>query len=175
MEIKAKTKKEVLEEISGRLRGNTAELFNILRLYAGIAYDEGLKAGRESGFNDVKVITAVTELTKSEVEKEKKESYQKGLNDAWEVVRKIACYDSPLHDNDLTQIFGLDNYSIIFSDFSVNDAMEAIALYEKENSPTNSDKFKEVFGFYKEACVPKGWWDEPYNGGIKNETEDSEA
>lgn len=56
------------------------------------------------------------------------EAYQRGLNDAWDVAKKISIMDSPTRD----EIFGLVITSNIIDENSAPEAIEKIRKYEQE-------------------------------------------
>jgi len=56
------------------------------------------------------------------------EAYQRGLNDAWDVAKKISIMDSPIRD----EIFGLVVTSNIIDENSASEAIEKIQQYGRE-------------------------------------------
>ena len=56
------------------------------------------------------------------------EAYQRGLNDAWDVAKKISIMDLPIRD----EIFGLVVTSNIIDENSVPEVIEKIRKYEQE-------------------------------------------
>ena len=56
------------------------------------------------------------------------EAYQRGLNDAWDVAKKISTMDSPTRD----EIFGLVITSNIIDENSAPEAIEKIQKYEQK-------------------------------------------
>lgn len=62
------------------------------------------------------------------------EAYQRGLNDAWEAARKIAC-DRPhggFHIDTKQHIFGSSDYAYILANYNASEAIEEIRQYEQE-------------------------------------------
>jgi hypothetical protein len=67
------------------------------------------------------------------------DGYQRGLNDAWDVAKKISIMDSPTRD----EIFGLVITSNIIDENSAPEAIEKIRKYEQEQDERiDSDKNK---------------------------------
>ena len=86
------------------------------------AYDEGYHGGMQFCIGDTKL----------------KEEYQRGLNDAWECARKIACdrahggfcIDTKQH------IFGASDYAYILANYNAFEAAKRIRQYEQECEET---------------------------------------
>lgn len=92
------------------------------------AYDRGYKQGFKDGKTDV--VTT---------------SYEKGLNDAWEVAKKIALASST--DEEMNKIFGDDFYymslSAFFEKYSIDEVMLKIKEYEeKQEKQAKEEGFK---------------------------------
>ena len=61
------------------------------------------------------------------------EEYERGLNDAWELARKIGGGDVATYDaEDLLAIFGFESVYDIFDKFEYQEAMDMVAHHEKK-------------------------------------------
>ena len=89
-------------------------------------YDEGYEIGKQDGYKDGQETLVNAYEMKDILEDAKKAEYIRGLNDAWEMVRKIIepVYDGGYSFDVLHQIFG---ESAIRSILKHNTAPEAIA------------------------------------------------
>lgn len=74
----------------------------------------------------------------SETDGKEKEAYTKGLNDAWELAKKL---ESDISVGDLADIFGKEVYdpyegtlSDIIESYTATEALEKVNAYEKEKS-----------------------------------------
>lgn len=65
---------------------------------------------------------------------EKKESYQRGLNDAWEAARKICLEedDGGIPASAINDIFNVRNYRYAVKDYSASECIEKIRAYEQK-------------------------------------------
>lgn len=98
----------------------------------------------------------------AEGEKQAKENYQKGLSDAWECAKKIACMESDggMPCQVLADIFDCDGR--IIATHSASEAIAKIKAYEEEQNKIRlgdevilkSDCTKAVIV----ATGIKGWW-----------------
>lgn len=82
------------------------------------AYAEGYKEGMQLSIDDAKL----------------KKEYQRGINDAWEAARKIAC-DRPhggFRIDTKQHIFGASDYAYILANYNASEAIEGIKAYEQE-------------------------------------------
>ena len=73
--------------------------------------------------------------------------YQKGLSDAWDAARKIAC-DRPhggFRIDTKQHIFGASDYAYILANYNASEAIEKIRQYEQEEQIQVGD---EVIGIY---------------------------
>lgn len=64
-----------------------------------------------------------------------KTTYEEGLNDAWEMARKIRLYpsDGGISIEDLGKIFGNQTHYDILRDYSAQEAIEKIKAWEDKN------------------------------------------
>ena len=87
-------------------------------------------------------------LQKYQPEKESAEdAYQRGINEAWDAARKIACtreYDG-IHIDELEKIFGCCNLDRIFS-LSAQEAMAKLKAHEQRNKYKAGDIVKDKDG-----------------------------
>jgi hypothetical protein len=95
------------------------------------AYDRGYK----QGFKDGKTETVTS-------------SFEKGLNDAWEIARKIAKARSMDKEmNEIYEIFGDDFYymslSAFFENYSIQEVMSKIKEYEENQKCKNCGHYPE--------------------------------
>lgn len=92
------------------------------------AYDRGYK----QGYKDGKAETGTS-------------SYEKGLNDAWEIARKIAKANST--DEEMNKIFGDDFYymslSAFFEKYSIQEVMEKLKEYEEKQKQVKEEQAEE--------------------------------
>ena len=72
--------------------------------------------------------------TDNDMEEAKKEAYEAGLKDAWEVARKICCSSScgGMNLREIDEIFDCSNFDDIFNLHSPKKAVEKIKEYEEE-------------------------------------------
>lgn len=115
-------------EIDKKVRGSASDPDNLYRIkgFNSLVFDD---------FGLDKLNKAPVRLyTDREVETKKKESYNVGLKDAWEVVRKIVLSpdDGGIGYEDLKAIFGIGGSYQILRNFPVSEAIEKIKEYEEE-------------------------------------------
>ena len=89
------------------------------------AYHKGLEEGKKATWG------LVADASSAE--------YQRGLNDAWEVARKIVC-DEKLDWNTLLHLFNRGNFTGIFGDFSAAEAIEKLKAYEEKQKADDEIK-----------------------------------
>ena len=115
-------------EVLNELEPKTVELHRAI-------FDEGYKQGYKDGQADV-VTTA----------------YEKGLNDAWECARKIACDKSQNGYSlyTLREIFGTASLCGIFWNFSAFEAIAKIKEYEEKQKADDEmkagDEIESIYG-----------------------------
>lgn len=125
------------------------------------AYDKGYKQGFNEG--------QAHQLASDDVFREscEKSAYEKGLNDAWECARKIACDKSQNGYSlyTLREIFGTASLSDIFLNFSTFEAITCIKEYEEKQKQAD-DEIK-VGDEVVDECAIKHIvvTDEPNSGG----------
>ena len=156
--------KEFIEKLIGRLE----ELKEIEKNRADSCDEDGCGDG-EQIFDDGrsqgrfeqthKIIQIVKELaeeyinTSSDTSEDYRSTleryYEKGLNDAWELARKIFTFN----DNKIKEIFGVAGKRSAFDDLSPQVALAKLEAYEKEQ---NEIKVGDVIICYdKEGVVTK--------------------
>lgn len=91
------------------------------------AYDKGYKQGVNDGSLDVKMRVEGV--------------YEKGLNDAWECAKKIACDKSQNGYSlyTLREIFGTASLCGIFWNFSASEAVSKIKEYEEKQKQADNE------------------------------------
>ena len=105
-------------------------------------------------------------------EEKKEKTYEQGLEEAWEIARKVSntsYIKNSLDSDDLDEIFGFCNPLTIIKNFSVQDVKEKIAAYEAEQAkPQLGDvvKIRDVANFMAYR---------PYEGIYLHEDEDGYA
>ena len=84
------------------------------------AYQKGYETGYEDGYN--------------EPGKNQQEAYQRGLNDAWEAVRRIefSVGNGGLLTDTIAEIFGTPIPNRVLRDFTASEAIEKIRQYEQD-------------------------------------------
>ena len=93
------------------------------------AFNKGYKQGYEAGVASQGFTDGYTE---EEAGKREKDAYQKGMDEAWEVTRKI--YSD---DFDLEKVFDEIMYARVFKKFTASEALAKIKEYEQ-----NQDEIK---------------------------------
>lgn len=81
----------------------------------------------------------------------KQEQYNRGLQDAWELMRKITTCNyrkGGLDSNELLVIFGTANLFHIIKNFTPQEALAKIEAYEKEQEQIKVGDVVEVMGNY---------------------------
>ena len=115
---------EIRDEIDNikQLKIDVGDINNHLNALEGLcrdrsqnAVDEAYKKGYDKGYKD-KINNA-------------DENYQRGLDDAWEAVRKIIC-DEKLNCEILSQIFNTALFSNIFKYYSASEVIKKLNDYE---------------------------------------------
>ena len=62
--------------------------------------------------------------------------YEKGLNDAWELARKVSLdnYEGAYSVKELKNIFGFNSLQDVFRHYSIQEALAKLEAYEKEQN-----------------------------------------
>jgi hypothetical protein len=83
------------------------------------------------------------------IENEIKEAYNKGLNDAWELARKVALdnYEGAYSVKGLKNIFGFSSLQGVFRYCSIQEALAKLEAYEKEQAEIKVGDVVEVNGY----------------------------
>ena len=127
------------------------------------AYDRGYKQGEKDGYEygyrdgqDIEQSNAAT--TKEEVAKME---YERGLNAAWECVRKLILSESygGLELYEIEKIFGDGNYPRIIRTFSASECMAKIKEYEENKKADEIRVGDEVDHDGLKCVVVKVWQD----------------
>ena len=103
------------------------------------AYDRGYKQGYKDGEDVEQKNAAVTKVEVANME------YERGLNDAWKIARKIAKASST--DKEMNKIFGDDFYymsvSAFFEKYSIQEVMTKFKEYEEKQKQVKEEQAKE--------------------------------
>ena len=84
------------------------------------------------------------------IENEINEAYDKGLNDAWELIKKLTVndYRKDGYDSDeLQRIFGTENLFCILKKYTPQEALSKLEAYEKEQAEIKVGDVVEVNGY----------------------------
>ena len=121
------------ENIENQIIGFAVDIYNI-------GYVEGVKDG--------------TIKSESYISGKEQEAYDKGLREAWE------CAGSIVSSNELTldqlrEIFGTNNYTRIFKEFTGFDAIRKLKEYEevKQWNPNGIEVGDEVYQLDDDLCI----------------------
>lgn len=86
-------------------------------------------------------------------------SYEKGLNDAWELAKKIILPARPHCSNftgsDLRNIFGVDGYDNVMSRFSASEALAKFQEYEEKQKENAELKIGDEIEIRAESSIPR--------------------
>jgi hypothetical protein len=76
------------------------------------------------------------------------ESYNKGLNDAWELAKKIeiSSYDGGYTGKELMEMFGTISFNKIFADLTPQEALTKVKQYEERNEIKKGDVVNDSVG-----------------------------
>ena len=91
-------------------------------------YKQGYVYGKQDGYEDGKADTPFTDTEEAE-----KKAYDRGLNDAWELVKRIESTpeDGGLTNKQILEVFGQYWSSFeLYGAFSVEEAMNLMKAYE---------------------------------------------
>ena len=72
----------------------------------------------------------------------KEESYNKGLNDAWEFIRKTDMAKRPSEAMELLDFFGVKKYRDIFRNYTPQEALAKLKAYEAQSKIEVGDVIK---------------------------------
>ena len=102
---------------------------------------------------------SITDFVKDKVLHTPDEAYNKGLNDAWELARKII---SPISQDgytldELKNILGknVNSYTSMFNDFTPQEALAKVKAYEEERNEIKVGDVVKIKGGCVEAIVTK--------------------
>lgn len=109
---------------------------SITKVYKGTKNMKTKEEAADSMKNILKMGLDVDDVVIEEVqdfEMECTDLYTKGLNDAWELARKLALntYDGGIDSDEVRSIFGVSPYDV-FAKYEPQEAIERLAAYEKE-------------------------------------------
>ena len=82
----------------------------------------------------VKVGETLTHARNVVAKKGSEEAYNKGLEDAWEFVRKTITAVNPQEAYKLLDFFGVANYRDIYKEYTPQEALAKLEAYEKEHA-----------------------------------------
>ena len=114
--------------------------------YTDLDMEQVRKEAYDKGYQDATVKISSDEQAIAE------KAYQRGLNDAWEAARKIAC-DRPhggFRIDTKQHIFGASDYAYILANYNASEAIDGIKAYEQEQQIAIGD---EVVFYNGEKCV----------------------
>ena len=97
---------------------------DLSQIYEGVANDLDIMRANNSDYT--KGVQEGLNSIGCKVEK----AYNKGLNDAWELARKIFTFN----DNKIKEIFGVAGKRSAFDDLSPQEALAKLEAYEKEQN-----------------------------------------
>ena len=136
-------KKQVAECINAAFSKGYETCFEQKKEIEDRAYQRGLEDGRRQGeaIDGDKRYWDGYHAAQEDVKK----IYQKGLDDAWEVARKLTHprYDG-YRDDDKKKIFGFIESDLVLMKMSASEAIEKIRAYEeKQKQEEAKERFKE--------------------------------
>ena len=91
------------------------------------SYNKGYEHGYEDGKEEAK---------NCDCQKNMESEYQRGLNDAWDIVRRM---EIALFDNAFQPIFGETDFYTVVTKKTVSEAMEKIREYEEKKKAVVQD------------------------------------
>ena len=100
----------------------------------------------------IKTVIPLTPYAEPDLAQVMKETYQRGLNDAWDAARKItgSVMDGCFNYNELNVLFGSKYPESIINKYSAYECIEKIRQYEQEQQIQVGD---EVVFYNGEKCV----------------------
>lgn len=103
---------------------------DLSQIYEGVANDLDIMRANNSDYT--KGVQEGLNGIGCEVEK----AYNKGLNDAWELARKVSLdnYEGAYSVKGLKNIFGFNSLQGVFRHYSIQEALAKLEAYEKEQA-----------------------------------------
>lgn len=100
-------------------------------------YTQGSNDGYERGIKD-------GNINDGTFAEKVKEAYENGLNDAWEMARKIMLHSIGLHVNEVERIYGMCEYEVLHS-LSASEAIEKLKAWKDETFKIGDEVKSDAF------------------------------
>lgn len=131
---------EIEQEYSANMRKGSNDIVEPVKLYKAKGFNS--LVFDEQGLNKLKRMPELEQIDAviAEIDIIQKTSYENGLDDAWEIAKKIECMDG-YNGDELIEMFGTDDIEVIFAKYKASEVLEKIKAYAEQKA-NNLDEIK---------------------------------
>lgn len=127
---------EIEQEYSANMRKGSSDIVEPVKLYKAKGFNS--LVFDEQGLDKLKRMPELEQIDAviAQIDIIQKTAYENGLDDAWEIAKKIECMDG--YDGDeLIEMFGTDGIEAIFAKYKASEVLEKVKAYEEYKEQNN--------------------------------------
>lgn len=132
---------EIEQEYSANMRKGSSDIVEPVKLYKAKGFNS--LVFDEQGLDKLKRMPELEQIDSviAQIDIIEKTAYENGLDDAWEIAKKIECMDG--YDGDeLLEMFGTDDIEAIFAKYKASEVLKKVKAFEEQKAKSFNDEIK---------------------------------